>query len=82
MENRYPLLRCRPLRARREWPRHRCSAEQRDELAPRARVDGIGTAHGAVVELAHELVAGAAGECLDRFTLSAVAVLIRPDISR
>src|SRR5262249_25595638 len=25
---------CRILRARRQWPRHRCTAEQRDEVAP------------------------------------------------
>jgi hypothetical protein len=48
----------------------------------RARVDGIGTAHGRVVELANELVASAAGECLDRFTLATVAVLVRSDVGR
>src|SRR5262249_10251 len=47
----------------------------------RAGVDGIGTAHGRVVELAHELVAGASSECLDGLPLPAVAVLVGSDVS-
>jgi hypothetical protein len=34
MENRYPLLFCRLLRARRDRPRGRRAAEKRYELAP------------------------------------------------
>src|SRR5262244_3894487 len=45
----------------------------------RAGVDVIGTAHGGVVELVHDLMPGAAGECLDGLPLSAVAVLVSSD---
>src|SRR5215218_9463029 len=45
-------------------------------------VDRIGTAHGGVVKLSHDLVARSTGERGDGLSLATVAVLIGADIRR